>query len=117
MRDLGRIPRMIMAPVITYIASKWEHIPEERRNHLQKIVRDIKESGSDGVQKLKEWFGSKHEDTPAPVTTAVAADTSVSATTASDSSATKSAAAETKPSTSATKPKPTAARTTATSSK
>lgn len=78
MRDLGRIPRMIMAPVITYIASKWEHIPEERRSHLQKIVRDIKESGSDGMHHLKEWFGSKHEDAPAAATTGAQSQTAQS---------------------------------------
>ncbi len=110
MRDLGRIPRMIMAPVITYIASKWEHIPEERRNHLQKIVRDIKESGSDGVQKLKEWFGTKHEDTPAAATTTPDLSTSAS-------SNTESLTPETKSSTSATKSKSTVSHTTTIPSK
>lgn len=42
MHDMGRIPSMLMAPVITYIAAKWETIPEERRGHLQRIVHDIK---------------------------------------------------------------------------
>lgn len=117
MRDLGRIPRMIMAPVITYIASKREHIPEERRNHLQKIVRDIKWSGSDGIQKLKEWFGSKHEDTPAgtPATPDTTTPAAVSST--PTSSDTKSSATEPKAPAPAAKPKSTTARTTTTSSK
>lgn len=94
MHDLGRIPRMLMAPVITYVASKWDTIPQERRQHLQRIAHDLKDSGNDGIHKLKDWFGGKHEDT----TTAPADSAADTATTANPGTTTTSVASKESPS-------------------
>lgn len=56
MKDLGRIPRMLMAPIIAFVASKWDSLPTERKEQLQKISNDIKASGKSGIKSLKERF-------------------------------------------------------------
>lgn len=96
MHDMGRIPRMLMAPVITYIASKRETIPEERRSHLQKIVHDIKDSWGDGRSKLKERFGGKHDDTEKPADSTASAASEAPAVSANSSAAKSPAKTPTK---------------------
>ena len=41
-KDLGRLPRMLFSPVIAFVSTRWEKIPESRRKHLQDIIDNIK---------------------------------------------------------------------------
>ena len=45
MHDMGRIPAIIMAPIIAYVASQYEKIPEGRREKLQTIAASLKTKG------------------------------------------------------------------------
>lgn len=42
MHDLGRLPGIVMAPIVAFVSAKYENIPEERRQHLQQILEDIR---------------------------------------------------------------------------
>lgn len=56
MKDMGRLPRLIMAPIIGFVASKYEKIPQSRREHLQQILSQIKEGSKEGIHSLKDRF-------------------------------------------------------------
>jgi len=58
MKDVGRIPGIIFAPVIAYVSTKYDKIPEDRRKKLKSIVDSIKKWGKGSFQALKEWFTS-----------------------------------------------------------
>lgn len=61
LKDLGRIPGLIFAPVIAYIAAKYEKIPENRRYKLKEVSDGIKKWGKGGLDALKERFSSAKE--------------------------------------------------------
>ncbi|USN55607.1 MAG: hypothetical protein H6765_03295 [Candidatus Peribacteria bacterium] len=46
MHDLGRLPGLVVAPVIAFVSSKYEHIPEKRREKLAEIVHNLREEGT-----------------------------------------------------------------------
>lgn len=55
-RDIGRIPYLLVLPLITLIQSQYEKIPETNRQGFARMVGDIKQSGKEGIGKLKEWM-------------------------------------------------------------
>lgn len=65
MHDMGRIPAIIMAPIITYVASQYEKIPEGRRKKLQEIATVLKTKGVKGLTSLKTWFAEASATAPA----------------------------------------------------
>lgn len=52
--DLWRLPSLLLAPVVAYINSSYDKIPQERKKYLQNILHEAKESSSNIVTKLKE---------------------------------------------------------------
>jgi len=56
LQDLGRIPRLVMAPVVLYVSQKYDNIPAERKEYLQKIITNLKDKGSGGLNELKTRF-------------------------------------------------------------
>lgn len=58
LKDVGRLPRLIFAPVIAYIWSKYEKIPADRREKLQEIVASMKKWWKWWIESLKKWFSS-----------------------------------------------------------
>jgi hypothetical protein len=59
------LPRLVLAPIIGFIATKYDAIPEARRKQLQKITKEFKENSSSALEHLKGWFQSiaRHDKT------------------------------------------------------
>lgn len=101
MHDMGRIPAIIMAPIIAYVASQYEKIPEGRREKLQAIAASLKTKGIEWLAALKTWFAENNATaantpttttstvTPAPTTEKIASSPTVVKDTASTSQAPK----------------------------
>lgn len=70
-QQLGRLPRLMLAPIVWFVAQKYDAIPNNRRKQLQKIVKDIKENGASAADSLKWWFQSlmRHDKVAAEKTT------------------------------------------------
>ncbi len=85
MHDMGRIPAIIMAPIIAYVASQYEKIPEGRREKLQTIAASLKTKGIEWLAALKTWFAENNATpstgTSTPTTTVPQATTTTSPTT------------------------------------
>jgi hypothetical protein len=60
-KDLWRIPYLLILPLLNLIQSQYEKIPEERRKWLSRMSKDIKTSGKDGIQKLKDRWNKKDD--------------------------------------------------------
>ena len=58
---MGRIPYLLVAPIINYVTNQYEKIPEDRRKGLARMSKDIKESGKASIIQLKDWFSKKDE--------------------------------------------------------
>jgi len=57
-KQLWRLPRLMLAPIIWFIAKKYDAIPEERRKQLQKITKEFKENSASAIEHLKWRFQS-----------------------------------------------------------
>ena len=58
MKSMGRIPSLIMAPVILFVNKRYDSLPADRKKSLKWISKKLKDGSSDGLSHLKEWFGS-----------------------------------------------------------
>lgn len=68
-QDMGKIPWIFLAPVITYVSSKYDSIPQSRRKQLEDIVKSSKEKGGSVLSKLKDWFMHRLDEVKEKVTT------------------------------------------------
>jgi hypothetical protein len=66
-RDIGRIPYLLILPLINLIQSQYDKIPESRRQWFARMAKDIKWAGSDGIQKIKDRWSKKDEKKPEEV--------------------------------------------------
>ncbi len=60
-KDLWRIPYLLILPLINLIQGQYDKIPESRRQGFARMTKDIKASGKDGIQKLKDRWNKKDE--------------------------------------------------------
>jgi type IV secretory pathway VirJ component len=99
MHDMGRIPAILMAPVIAYVSSQYEKIPESRRATLQTIVTTLKTKGVHGLAALRTRFAevSATNAAPAPTTPATAPAPAPTVTTPTVQTPAKNAPATEKP--------------------
>lgn len=67
-KDMGKLPWIFLAPVITYVSSKYDSIPESRRKKLEEIVKSSKEQWWSVLTKLKDWFMDRFNDAKEAVT-------------------------------------------------
>lgn len=56
MQHLGKLPSMVMAPIIAFVSSQYEKIPKERRKKLGDISKNMKKWSHEGLESMKEWF-------------------------------------------------------------
>lgn len=68
MKDMGKLPWMLLAPVIAYVSTKYESIPAARRKKLEEIVKSGKEQWWSVFFKLKDWFIDHFNDAKETVT-------------------------------------------------
>ncbi len=58
MKSMGRIPSLIMAPVILFVNKRYDSLPADRKKSLKWISKKLKDWSSDAMSSLKEWFGN-----------------------------------------------------------
>lgn len=68
MKDVGKLPWMFLAPVIAYVSSKYESIPEWRRKKLEEIVQSSKEQGWSTLSSIKDRFLWRFDDLKETIT-------------------------------------------------
>lgn len=68
MKDVGKLPWIFLAPVIAYVSSKYDSIPESRRKKLEEIIASSKEQWGSVLSKLKDRFMDRFNDAKETVT-------------------------------------------------
>ena len=63
LKEAGRIPGLIFAPVVAFIAKKYDTIPKERRAWLDKVITKIKTEWKGWLDALRERFTSAKKKT------------------------------------------------------
>ena len=64
-KDMPLLVRWALQPVISYIEKKYDNMPDQKKEHIQKMINDIKSEGNKWLWKVKEiiWkFMNKWEE-------------------------------------------------------
>ena len=59
---MGKVPQMIFAPIAAYAAKQYEKIPAARRKSFSASMKKMRNSTSEGLSSMKNWFTDRTKD-------------------------------------------------------